>query len=102
MMKFDKKFGLSEIIAAVALILSGVAIWQSILARNDAKIINKQGFRPSISLKAQLHKISDKIPAHISLKNKGPVDAIQVEVQFHYHKYSPEKQEVKSYDPPRK
>jgi hypothetical protein len=93
-MKFEKKFGLSEIIATVALILSGVAIWQSILARNDARILNKLDFRPTLSLRAQLQNINDKIPAHINLKNKGPVDAIQVEVQFHYHRYFPDKKKA--------
>lgn len=93
-MRFKKKFGLSEIIATFAVILSGIAIWQSRIARNDARILNKLDFRPSLSLRAQLHKINDKIPAHLNIYNKGPVDAIQVKIQFHFLMYVPEAKKV--------
>ena len=40
--------------------------------------------------------IDNKIPAHINLKNKGPVDAIQVQIQFHFHRYLPRIQKIKA------
>lgn len=88
-MKFEKKFSLSEIIAALALIVSAIALWQSVLVRQDTETINKLEYRPEIVIRARLQQINDEIPAHIYLKNIGPVDAIQLEVQFHYHKYFP-------------
>ncbi len=93
-MKIETKIGLLEIIALLALILSGISIWQSFIARNDAKILNKLDFRPTLSLRAQLEKINDKILAHINIRNKGPVDAIQLQVQFHFLRYLPNQQKV--------
>jgi len=93
-MKFEKKFGVSEIIALVALAFSGVAIWQSHLTRNDTKILNKLNFRPTLALQAKLKKTNNTIPAHLNLINKGPIDAVQVQVQFYFHKYSEEQQKV--------
>ena len=95
MIKFEYKIGISDVIAAIALMLSGIAIWQSVLARNDAKVFNKFDLRPSLELKAQLQNINDKIPAHIAIVNNGPVDAVQLVIQFHYHKYNPEKKQIR-------
>lgn len=93
--EFQRKFGLSEIIAGLALILSAVAIWQSSIARNDSRILNKLDFRPILALHAQLERINDKIPAHINIRNKGPVDAVQVRIQFYFHRYLPATREIK-------
>lgn len=91
--KFERKFGLSEIIALIAVVISTIAIRQSHLARRDARILDKLDFRPTLSLRAQLHGI-DKIPAHINIKNKGAVDAIQVQIKFYFLKYLPYKKKV--------
>lgn len=92
--QFEKKFGWAEIIAIIAFVVSGWAIWQSNLARNDARILNKLDFRPTIALRAQLKKINNKIPAHINIQNKGPVDAVQVQIQFHFLRYLPNKKKI--------
>ena len=91
---FEKKFGWSELIALLAIILSGLAIWQSYSALNNARILNKLDFRPTLSLRAQLYEINNKIPAHISIKNTGPIDAVQLQIQFYFLKYLPTKKQV--------
>jgi hypothetical protein len=95
-MKFEKKMGFSEIFAFFALLLSVVAILQSHKAKNDLRILNKIDFRPKIALRARLEKISNQIPAHINIINRGPVDAIQVQIQFYFHKYFPKQQKVRA------
>ncbi len=91
--KFERKIGWPEIIAVFAIGISVYATYQSYLARMDTRILNKVDFIPTLSLRAQLRKI-DKIPAHINIKNKGPVDAIQVQIQFHFHQYLPSKKKI--------
>ena len=93
-MKFEKKISFSKIFIFFALLLSVVAIWQSYKVMNDLRMLNKIDFRPKIALQARLKKISDKIPAHINIINRGPVDAIQVQVRFYFHKYFPKLQKV--------
>ncbi len=41
-------------------------------------------------------KINDKIPAHINIQNKGPVDAVQVQIQFYFLRYFPTKKKVRA------
>ena len=93
--QFEKKFGWPELIALGAIILSGLAIWQSHLARQDARILNKLDFRPTLALRAHLRK-TGSIPAHINIKNTGPVDAIQVQVQFHFLRYFPDQNNIRA------
>ena len=83
-MKFERKFGLSEIISGLALILAAIAIWQSGIARDDVRTLNKLDLRPKLLLDAHLKRINESIPAHINIKNEGPVDAIQVQMQFYF------------------
>ena len=91
---FKKEIGWSELIALAAVILSSYAIWQSHIAFKNAKILNKLDFRPTLCLRTQLYEINNKIPAHINIKNTGPVDAVQFQIQLYFLRYLPTKKKV--------
>lgn len=103
---FEKKFGYSEIIALIAIIFSLSAIWQSHLVREDARLISGLDLIPNICLtsdfkrikiakKPDLKEIKEKGP-YFLVENKGPIDAIQLEVQMFIHKYSPDTGRLKT------
>jgi len=83
---FENKFGWAEAIALGALIISGCAMHHSRVALDNATIINRLNFRPKLSLQTRFQS-SNNIPAYIAIKNTGPVDAIQLQIQFHFLRY---------------
>lgn len=93
MIKLEKKFGWSELIAIIAVMVSGIAIYQSHLARKDVEKINKLDFRPTLALRAQLYHLK-RIPPHIAITNNGPVDAVQLRARFYVLRYFPKKKKI--------
>ena len=86
MPKFERKFGWSELIATIALLLSFLAFRQSCSVRKETKFLNKLDFRPNISLQADFDESSGKSP-HFKITNVGPVDATELKVQVTVLKY---------------
>jgi hypothetical protein len=76
----------SKVVALIALVVSVIAVWQSYLARSDARRIAKLDLRPELSVGAQLN--ADKqLPLYIRVYNAGPVDATQLQVKIVVHRY---------------
>jgi len=87
------KIGLSNFIAFAALVLSFVSIGQSCLARRDAAKVNKLDLRPELTVYARLYQDGTATP-YIDITNKGPVDAVQVEIGLYVLRYSPERKKI--------
>jgi len=98
MIRFERKFGYSEVIALIAVGFSLYAIWQASSAREDARLISGLDLRPNISLRSDFKRIKisrkpdtkaikEKAP-YFLITNQGPIDAIQMEVQLFIHQYS--------------
>ena len=93
MPKCEKKFGWSELIATIALLLSFLAFRQSCSVRNETKFLNKLNFRPTISLRAYFNESLGKTP-HFTITNVGPVDATELQVQVTVLKYVQKLQKI--------
>jgi hypothetical protein len=73
------------------IILSGIAILISVgafivsgLSYCDSRKLSKLDLRPSIRLQTQFKPVG-KIPPHFTVINKGPIDAVQVQVEMYRH-----------------
>ncbi len=84
----------SLIIAALGALAACGAIWQSSLARNDTRILNKLDLRPILSIRSRLQE-NTNFPTHILIQNNGPVDAIQLQVSISILKYFPKIEKVR-------
>lgn len=98
MIRFERKFGYSEVIALIAVGFSLYAIWQGSSAREDARLISGLDLRPNISLRSDFKRIKisrrpdtkaikEKAP-YFQITNKGAIDAIQMEIQLFICEYS--------------
>ncbi|MFH2137401.1 MAG: hypothetical protein ABII88_02695 [Candidatus Omnitrophota bacterium] len=79
----------------IPIVISIVAICYArsanITAKNNyelSKIIANLNLRPIIRLSTQLRD-SGKMPAHFTITNIGPIDALQVKVEMYTHRFIP-------------
>ena len=84
--RFEKKIGYPEIITVVAIILSGVVIWQNFIAQKDSRAVSGLDLKPILKLDARLNKAKYK-NFHVVVYNSGPVDAYQLEIHLVHHRY---------------
>lgn len=79
--KFENKLGYSEIISFIAILLSISALWRGCAVEKDNRALSYLDLRPHLRLNSFLKETQD-FPAHFTLYNAGPVDAVQVEIQL--------------------
>lgn len=78
---FENKIGYSEVISILAVLLSVFALYRSCSVEKDNRALSHLDLRPNIRLDSFLKELPDH-PAHFTIYNAGPIDAIQVEVQI--------------------
>lgn len=79
--KFENRLGYSELISIVAFLLSIFALYRGCAVERVNRALSHLDLRPHLCLNSFL-KDSHGIPAHFTLYNAGPVDAVQVEIQL--------------------
>ena len=87
--RFENKIGYSEILAIFALLFSIFALYRGCSVERDNRALSHLDLRPHLRLNSSLKETND-IPAHFTLYNAGPVDAIQVEIQLSILEFSTE------------
>jgi hypothetical protein len=90
---FENKIGYSEIIAILALLLSVFSLFRSCSVEKDNRALSHLDLRPNLRLSSFLKEIPGT-PAHFTIHNAGPIDAIQVEVQVSILGVSTESSEI--------
>lgn len=78
---FENKIGYSEIISIIAIFLSVFALFRSCSVEKDNRALSHLDLRPNLRLSSFLQE-SPNTPAHFTIYNAGPIDAIQVEIQI--------------------
>jgi hypothetical protein len=81
-------------ISALSLIVSGIALFFAILAREDTRDIHKLDLKPQINLRTYFGK-TDKLVPQLTVENEGPVDAVQIDVQILSHRYDESSKSIK-------
>lgn len=95
-------------VSVIAVGLSILSLKNSNFAINEARKANdiaeknhkltrqveRLDLRPQIKFGAEFNQIKD-IPAHFFIKNSGPVEAVQVQVEFFIHRYSEKERKIK-------
>jgi len=88
--KFWVPIAISGIFSVLALVVSIYSSYISKQAREDARAVSKLDIHPIIELSTDFQGLGGKQPYFI-VKNTGPIDAEQLEVQLVSHRYIPQK-----------
>lgn len=88
--KFWIPIAISAILSFTALGVSIYSAYISKQARKDARAVARLDIHPAIELWSNFQSIGGR-PAHFIVKNGGPIEVDQLEVQLVSHRYIPEK-----------
>ena len=97
------KVDTGAIIGLAALIVSFIALNKADDANRiankaieDTRSIEKLDLEPEISLDMEFRRIKDRQP-HLLISNYGPIDAIQLTIQFHFLRYDSVSENIRLY-----
>ena len=85
----------SPILSIIAIIISGLSVWQSMKNNEVTRRLNKLDLRPRFML-CSLFKSIGSIPPHWELTNIGPIEAVQVKVEMFSHRYFPKTKKIQA------